>query len=199
MEVASTVNAINDPNFDMIEKAKVYMAYIPSKDDIVGKMRPWIPEFCPDMDSFSVPKGPSHLWARTKANLSRFHMNYALIASIFVVWSLVSESPFLLVCLAFFFACTYLAWMNAEATIRTYMSYKSVKWSLVGLLLLFIALIVMSIATWLTFMAGMVITLHAVFRDEKLLTREGSGPTADEHEVMGELLNGDSENLQRRK
>jgi hypothetical protein len=201
-EVMSTVSMINDPNVDLIERANVYMAYIPSRDDIVGQMRPWISEFCPDVDSFGMPKGPQHVWTRVKANFSRFHMNYAAITCIVALWSLVSHNPFLLVCIAFVLAVSYLGWMNAEASIRTYMSYRSVKWCVVCLLLLFTALIILSVASWLTVSAGIVVTIHAIFRDEKLLPREGSATSGvDDPEAMGKLMgeqSGDSD-VQRRK
>jgi len=92
--------------------------------------------------------------------------------------------------------------MNAEASIRTYMSYRSVKWGVVCLLLLFAALIILSVASWLTVSAGILVIMHTIFRGEKLLPREGSATSGDDDpDAMDELMGehrGDS-GMQRRK
>lgn len=188
-EVASAVSMINNPDVDLIEKAQVYIAYIPSKDDITGGMRPWIGDFCPDMDSFSIPRGPQQAWTRVRSNCGRFQVNYCLLILSVMLWSLITSNPFLLVCAVFFIATTYLAWINAEATIRIYMTYQGVKWGVVGSLLVFASIVLFYLATWLTFMSIGTCLVHALFRDERLTSREGSRRSGEDLESVGEHLN----------
>ena len=180
------VSMINDPGVDLIDKAKVYLAYIPSRVEIVGKTRSWIGEFVPDFASFSVPSSPSHLWQRLKQNLVSFQMNYGIIATSMIFYSLVVTNPFLLVCVSFGLACSYITFQYAEASVRSYLSYRSVKWTVVIVVLIVLLLILYSIATWISGLAAIIIFGHAITRDEKLVNRDSN---IESGEDTNELLN----------
>jgi hypothetical protein len=188
-EVMSTINSINDPNVDLIERAKVYVAYFPTRDQVMSQMRPWVGEFCPDADSFGPPKGPQHLWTRMQANFGRFKMNYGVIALLIASWSLITTSPFLVVCVALTCICTYLGWTYAEASIRSYMTQRAVKWGVILVLLIMASWLILCVATWLTVVAASLIILHSAFRDDKLLT---TTVDVEAGELLGQDVDGTS-------
>lgn len=195
-EVKDMVTMINDPNVDLIDKAKVYAAYVPSRAEIMTKMRPWMGEFCPDVASFGLPTSPSHLWQRLSQNLISFHMNYAVLASIVLAYSLIASQPFVVVCIGVILACSYIAFQYAEARLRGYLSYTSVKWTVVGVLLLTTIYILYTLATFLTFFVVAIIFGHAALRDEKLVNKDGVNVENNTATDKIELLDGD--NVQRR-
>jgi hypothetical protein len=202
-EVSQVVGMINDPSVDIIDKAKIYMAYMPTKDEFFGRMRPWVGEFVPDMDSFAMPRGPNQLWARMNANFSRFQFNYMLIAAFMICWSLIATSPFFLVCLTISIGIFYLGWSILEAPIRRYTQNKWVKWGIVAAILGIMVFALLSITTWYSFWAVGIIILHSVLRDEKMMPKDPVAPNGDVEVIDDqdiELLGGqDVENLQRRK
>ena len=123
-------------------------------------------------------------------------MNYAILATTVIAYSLIASQPFVVVCIGVILACSYIAFQYAEARLRGYLSYTSVKWTVVGVLLLTTIYILYTLATFLTFFVVAIIFGHAALRDEKLVNKDGVNVENNTATDKIELLDGD--NVQRR-